>query len=661
MSLPIGSLVEGRYRVLSLLGHGGMGAVYRAWDTRLDVQVALKEMVVQSDLGPSTAEHLREQFHREAKILASLSHPNLVRVTDSFEWQGNAYLVMNLVQGTALDQALASHGAFSESEVIPWGIQILNALGYCHAQGVIHRDIKPQNLLIQPDGQVVLVDFGLAKLWNQHDPRTQTALRGMGTPEYAPPEQYDGSASHTDARSDLYSLAATLYHALTGQAPPTATMRIVNPRALVPLRQLNPAVSPHVEAALMRALELQPENRFPDASAMLAALYASMPRAASVPPTQRMPDYSAPPVKPFSPALLLGGGLLLFIMVVAAIFGIRGMLSARQPLGASTAPPLVTPSLPTATPLLELKAPAATTARESGTPDAPAASLPSVTPSPAATFASRVPEGTLRLYFDSNRSGDWSIYSIALNGTQETPVIRSPGRGSGDTACNPQTGQIAYDTDRDGNWEIYTADWKGANQINRTSHPADEEEPAWSMDGRYLAFRSDRTGNWDIWILDLLTQELTDVTSHPADDRHPTWSPDGEWLAFISDRSGNWDIYKVRISGAELTPVVSTPAEERFPSWSSDGGSIAYHARPTVSADFDIYVWDIADASSRRLTFAPGDDWAAAWSPDGTQIAFVSEQDGNNEIYVMDRDGRNLRRLTVDSRSDTWPCWMIVP
>lgn len=661
MSLPIGSLVEGRYHVLSLLGHGGMGAVYRALDTRLDVHVALKEMLVQPDLDRSTAERLREQFRREAKLLALLSHPNLVRVTDSFEWQGNAYLVMNLVAGIGLDQAIISRGAFSESEVIPWGVQILNALGYCHAQGIIHRDIKPQNLLIQPDGQVVLVDFGLAKLWNPRDPRTQTALRGMGTPEYAPPEQYDGSAGHTDARSDLYSLAATLYHALTGQAPPTATMRIVNPHALVPIRQLNPAVSPHIEATLMRALELQPENRFPDASAMLAALYASAPRAYPVPPTQRIQNSSKPLVGRFSPAALFVGGLLLFIMLLAAIFGIRGMLAARQAPGVSRATPVVTLAPPTATPLPESMAPTSTTANQSGNSDASATSLPLATPPPTVTPARRAPVGTLRLYFDSNRSGDWSIYSIALDGTQETTVIRSPGSGHGDTTCNPQTGQIAYDTDRDGNWEIYTADWMGANQVNRTSHPANEEEPAWSMDGRYLAFKSDRTGNWDIWILDLLTQELTNLTNHPADDRHPTWSPDGKWLAFISDRGGNWDIYKVRTNGAELTPVVATPAEERFPSWSPDGGSLAYHARPAANADSDIYVWDLDESRSQRLTFAAGDDWAAAWSPDGTQIAFVSEQDGNNEIYVMDRDGRNLRRLTVDSKSDTWPCWMIVP
>lgn len=655
MSLPIGSLVEGRYRVLSLLGHGGMGAVYRALDTRLDVHVALKEMLVQPDLDRSTAERLREQFRREAKLLALLSHPNLVRVTDSFEWQGNAYLVMNLVAGIGLDQAITSHGAFSEADVLPWGVQILNALGYCHAQGIIHRDIKPQNLLIQPDGQVVLVDFGLAKLWNPRDPRTQTALRGMGTPEYAPPEQYDGSAGHTDARSDLYSLAATLYHALTGQAPPTATMRIVNPHALVPIRQLNPAVSPHIEATLMRALELQPENRFPDASAMLAALHAGMARGVPVPPAQRTRNYLAPPVKRFSPALLFAGGLLLLISLLATVFGLRSILSARQNPGTAYSTPVVTGAPLTATSSLESTAPIPTLTQATVAPDSLATPLPTVTSS------SRVPVGTLRLYFDSNRSGDWSIYSMNLDGTQETAIIRSPGSGHGDTTCNPQTGQIAYDTDRDGNWEIYTADWTGANQVNRTSHPANEEEPAWSMDGRYLAFKSDRTGNWDIWILDLLTQELTNVTSHPADDRHPTWSPDGEWLAFISDRGSNWDIYKVRTNGAELTPVVATPAEERFPSWSPDGGSLAYHARLAANADSDIYVWDLDESRSQRLTSVAGDDWAAAWSPDGTQIAFVSEQDGNNEIYVMDRDGRNLRRLTVDSRSDTWPCWMIVP
>ena len=113
-----------------------------------------------------------------------------------------------------------------EEQVVAWSGQLLEALAYCHSQGIIHRDIKPQNIIISPDGQAVLVDFGLVKLWNPNDPKTRTAVRGIGTPQYAPPEQYELEAGHTDPRSDLYSLGATMYHALTGQSPPTATLRI---------------------------------------------------------------------------------------------------------------------------------------------------------------------------------------------------------------------------------------------------------------------------------------------------------------------------------------------------------------------------------------------------------------------------------------------------
>jgi Serine/threonine protein kinase len=126
----------------------------------------------------------------------------------------------------------------------------LDALAYCHSQGVIHRDIKPQNIIIRPDGRPVLVDFGLVKLWDPRDPRTKTAMRGMGTPEYAPPEQW--GAGHTDPRSDLYSLGATLYYALTGQAPATATDRIAAPTLFAPPRAFNPSIRPQTEAALLR-------------------------------------------------------------------------------------------------------------------------------------------------------------------------------------------------------------------------------------------------------------------------------------------------------------------------------------------------------------------------------------------------------------------------
>ncbi len=227
MPLTIGQMLQNRYRIVTLRGQGGMGAVYRAWDTRLDVPVALKELVPQPGLKAAALAKLRTQFIQEAKVLARLRHPHLVNVTDYFEEESKAYLVMEFMEGESLADRVEREGALDEAQVLTWAEQLLAALAYCHKQGILHRDLKPQNVVITPEGEAVLVDFGLVKLWDPNDPRTRTAIRGAGTPEYAPPEQYDTIAGHTDARSDLYSLGATLYHALTGQVPPTMTQRMV--------------------------------------------------------------------------------------------------------------------------------------------------------------------------------------------------------------------------------------------------------------------------------------------------------------------------------------------------------------------------------------------------------------------------------------------------
>jgi serine/threonine protein kinase len=303
-----GRILQNRYHLQSLLGRGGMGAVYRAWDARLEVPVAVKEMVPQPGLDPQTLAHLRGQFRQEALTLARLNHPHLVRVTDFFEEGGNAYLVMDLVQGQSLADLIAARGPLPEDQVLEWTRQLLDALAYCHSQGVIHRDIKPQNVIIRPDGKAVLVDFGLVKLWDPRDPRTRTALRGMGTPEYAPPEQYDATG-HTDPRSDLYSLGSTLYHALTGQAPPTATARIAHPESFRPLRALAPGVSPRTEAAVMRALELPAGARWPDAAEMARALFGPAPLSATVSPGPAASAGAAPRPRPAGPGAAPRRGL----------------------------------------------------------------------------------------------------------------------------------------------------------------------------------------------------------------------------------------------------------------------------------------------------------------------------------------------------------------
>ena len=237
-----------------------------------------------------------------------------MRVTDYFSWTGNEYLVMDFVEGGSLADLIEREGAQPEERVVSWARQLLDALAYCHGQGVLHRDIKPQNIVITPEGQAVLVDFGLVKLWDPGDPQTRTVMRGAGTPEYAPPEQYDLGIGHTDPRSDVYSLGATLYHSLTGQTPPTATQRMATPDSFVPPSTVNASVNPATETAVLKALQIPMEHRFQSATEMTQALGAS-PRGVYVTPSRSRPEdgqttpaiTTEPPAKP-KRGLLMGLG-----------------------------------------------------------------------------------------------------------------------------------------------------------------------------------------------------------------------------------------------------------------------------------------------------------------------------------------------------------------
>jgi len=255
MPLVSGQVIHGRYRVIARVsGQGGMSTVYDVMDNTLNVRGALKEMVPYPGMDEDTLSGLREQFQQEAQLLAGLRHPNLPRVSDHFEEDGNAYLVMEYIYGRRLDEIIGQEGELTEEEVLHWARQLIEALAHCHERGVIHRDVKPQNVMITWHGQAILVDFGLAKLVDPNDPHTRTVMRGLGTPEYAPPEQYDTRKGGTDPRTDIYSLGATLYHALAGTPPPTATERVVDPEILVPLSQLRDDVSEVTNQVLMKAI-----------------------------------------------------------------------------------------------------------------------------------------------------------------------------------------------------------------------------------------------------------------------------------------------------------------------------------------------------------------------------------------------------------------------
>jgi serine/threonine protein kinase len=307
MPLQPGQVLNNRYRIVRLLGQGGFGAVYRAWDTNLNRPCAVKENL-------DTSSEAQRQFTREATVLANLSHPNLTRVTDHFILpdQGQ-YLVMDFVEGDDLASMMKRDGIFPVDKAIMWITQVADALIYLHARQppVLHRDIKPSNIRVTPEGHAMLVDFGLVKLY---DPNLKTTMGARAvTPGYAPPEQY-GRGS-TDSRTDQYALGATLYNMLTGQEPFESVQRLSG-RVMPLAHQLNPRVPAYVGAAIERSMSLEPSQRFPSVTEFKKALttppaagtvvtpaheavqpspqgYAALPRY-SPPPAYASPQYAKP-------------------------------------------------------------------------------------------------------------------------------------------------------------------------------------------------------------------------------------------------------------------------------------------------------------------------------------------------------------------------------
>src|SRR5215207_3710277 len=267
-----GMILQSRYRIGATLGKGGMGAVYEATDLKFGSTVAIKEMTLAGD-------ELVRAFEREARLLNKLRHAALPVVIDYFAEDERYFLVMQYIPGRDLAASLAARGRpFPSEEVLGWADQLLGALAFLHTQEspIIHRDIKPHNLKLTPGGEVILLDFGLSKSAGAAPTGDGTSMSVLGyTPHYAPFEQINGSG--TDPRSDLFSLAATMYHLLTGALPPGAVTRaqaIMNdePDPLRPAHEINPAVPSAVASFLHDALAMSREQRPPSAAVMREAL-----------------------------------------------------------------------------------------------------------------------------------------------------------------------------------------------------------------------------------------------------------------------------------------------------------------------------------------------------------------------------------------------------
>jgi serine/threonine protein kinase len=363
MPLNAGEILNNRYRIISLLGQGGFGAVYRAWDQIFDMEVAIKE-----NLELST--DAQRQFMREARMLRNLRHPNLPLVVDYFSLPGQAqYLVMDFIEGEDLEQLLLRQGgALPLEQVLGWISQVCDALSYLHTQEppVIHRDIKPANIKITPKGQAVLVDFGIAKLF---DPNVRTTMGARAvTSGYAPPEQYGRGT--TDAQSDVYALGATLYHLLTGRMPPDS-MDIVsgNVAPLPNAHWVNPSVPETVSRALEKAMALNRLQRWGSVRELQSTLALSKPVVREAKPaleTQKVAStlpvmvgaepqaqpYQSTGIRRVTKPLALSGksrsvaGIIMMIFVLGAGAVILINLMNIRPPATPAPPPVITPTNP---------------------------------------------------------------------------------------------------------------------------------------------------------------------------------------------------------------------------------------------------------------------------------------------------------------------------
>lgn len=254
--IEIGTVIDGKYEVLREIGRGGMSVVYLAMDTHLNKQWAVKE--IRKKGSGKNDEVVVNSLLAEANMMKRLDHPSLPRIVDIIDNGVTIYVVMDYIEGESLDKILNEYGAQSEEMVIGWAKQLCDALGYLHSQKppIIYRDMKPANVMLKPEGNIKIIDFGIAREYKEQNLADTTVL---GTKGYAPPEQYSGQ---TDARSDIFALGMTMHHLLTGVDPRSG-------EAYAPVRQWNPELSEGIEIIIDRCVEPAAENRYQSCSDLL--------------------------------------------------------------------------------------------------------------------------------------------------------------------------------------------------------------------------------------------------------------------------------------------------------------------------------------------------------------------------------------------------------
>jgi serine/threonine protein kinase len=646
MTLERDYILKERYRILEILGQGGMGAVYIARDENLGVEVAVKENFFTSD------EYSR-QFRREANILATMRHPNLPRVFDHFEIEEQGqYMVMDYIEGEDMRQRMDRLGAIPDEEVIVVGAAICDALQYLHTRQppILHRDLKPGNIKINPHGTVYLVDFGLAKIVKGNQ-ATTTGARAM-TPGYSSPEQY--GTARTDERSDIYSLGATLYAALTNTIPEDGLARAMEQADLTPVRKRNPRVSRRLALVIERALYVHPEDRYQSADEFKLDLLQASSSTKQLQYTEEM-TVPPPPIEVIE-EIAKGKGIdssgAQPPPPVSGVSKTRLRRLRRERVGRSLLMSLVAlfgitviwfqtgmPGKDFFSQLIPVGWTAAISSQRTATP----------VPSPSATFSL-----TQQIVAATNTSTETA-----------TPVIptrtNNPRRTSTETLIPSPTLTLTRTATLPGGTATSTQ-VPLPEEATPTPHPIDFLYP---MRDEQIAFASTRNGSAQIWLYAVdggFFQQLTAVEGGAC---QPHWSPNGRRIAFISPCDENKPVYldtEIFVLDLDTQEVSKLPIEVGSfdPVWSPDGSELLF-VNASDLWNTNIYRLELITGDIDLMTGGSKLNLNPAWSPDGERIVFVSTRSDAYDLYIMPNElGFEPIQLSyIENRRILGPTWAI--
>jgi eukaryotic-like serine/threonine-protein kinase len=635
----------GPYEVLSPLGAGGMGEVYRARDSRLGREVAVK---VLPEAFATSDERLR-RFEREVSVTGALNHPNIVAVHDVGSHEGRPYVVYELLEGRTLREVLQAASRPTARKSAELALQMARGLAAAHEKGIVHRDLKPENLFVAPDGRLKILDFGLAKREDDGDVppasdaadldlsaqptepwHTSPGMR-LGTLAYMSPEQVRGVP--IDHRADIFSFGAVLYEMLSGTPAflrPTRSETLAAILAEDPpgLSDHGPAPPPALQALVWRCLEKAPGERFQAARDLAFALETML---SGSEPSDRASGGSGSRRR--RPALLASGAVLL--AVVATV----GLVLWSPRAGPGGLPDWVPRQLTSdpgweAEPSLSADGSlVAYTSSRSGNADvwvvdARGGTSLRLTDDPASDRSPAwFPDGSA-LAFVSDRLGENGIWKVPRLGGLAVLLVPD----AEDPAVSPDGTRIAFSRrDRSGQPRIAVA------PLADVSHPTvltgdddgawEHRHPAWSPDGTTLCYADFR----DLWLAPAGGGRTRRLTSDHAKDAHPAWSADGRHVYFSSWRDRTLALWRVAATGGPPVRMSLGTGPEAEPSLSRDGTRLAYS---THAVQTDIVLLDTRTHERHEV---PGflEASTPAISPDGGRVVFTSERNGATDLWVQ--------------------------